>query len=121
MINHPSVILVCGSREWTDQALIHRRLAYWREPDMAQVVIHGAAKGADTQAARIAKDLGYTVEPFPADWRKHGKPAGIIRNIAMLDRNPDLVIAFQVNGSRGTQHTISAARTRGYQVEVHAA
>lgn len=41
------------------------------------------------------------------------------RNLAMLDEKPDLVIAFQINGSAGTQHTIDQARKRGIPVEVH--
>jgi hypothetical protein len=37
----------------------------------------------------------------------------------MLDTKPDLVLAFQRDGSRGTQHTIDEARKRGIPVEVH--
>ena len=55
---------------------------------------------------------------FPADWDTYGKQAGFIRNIQMLDEKPDLVIAFQKNASRGTQHTINEARKRGIPVEV---
>jgi hypothetical protein len=36
----------------------------------------------------------------------------------MLDDEPDRVLAFQRNGSRGTQHTIDEARRRGIPVEV---
>jgi hypothetical protein len=39
----------------------------------------------------------------------------------MLDTGPDLVLAFQRNGSRGTQHTIDEARARGIPVEVFTA
>jgi hypothetical protein len=55
---------------------------------------------------------------FPADWRGKGRRAGILRNLAMLDDEPDRVLAFQRNGSRGTQHTIDEARRRGIPVEV---
>jgi hypothetical protein len=90
-------------------------------------VIHGAAsrkprgveRSADMLADRAARELGFTVEPHPADWKRHGKAAGPIRNLAMLDTKPDLVLAFQRDGSRGTQHTIDEARKRGIPVEVH--
>ena len=111
-------ILVCGSRDWTDEGPIADRLATLA-PDGSATLIHGAARGADTIASNVADLLGWAVHPFPADWDRHGKRAGILRNLAMLDEAPDLVIAFQRNGSRGTQHTIDEARRRGIPVEVH--
>jgi hypothetical protein len=112
-------VLVCGSRDWTDEDAIADVLAEYA-PDYP-TIIHGAARGADSIADRVAKTYGYTVKPFAADWYGMGRRAGIIRNLRMLDENPDLVIAFQINGSRGTQHTIDEARRRGIPVEVHAA
>ena len=112
-------VLVCGSRDWTDADVIANRLADLA-PDYP-VVLHGGARGADLLADGICSVFGYEVQAFPADWRKHGKRAGILRNLAMLDEQPDLVIAFQRNGSRGTQHTIDEARRRGIPVEVHTA
>jgi SLOG family YspA-like protein len=110
-------ILVCGSRTWTNGAVIHDRLAYWREHG-AEVIVHGAARGADQLAGTIAATLGYRVEEYPADWRGQGRRAGIVRNLAMLDTAPDLVLAFQRAGSAGTQHTIDEARRRGVPVEL---
>jgi ABC-type Fe3+-hydroxamate transport system substrate-binding protein len=43
-----------------------------------------------------------------------------MRNAAMLDLQPDLVIAFS-NGSPGTNSTMTEARRRGIPVEVHSA
>lgn len=93
------------------------------------LVIHGAASrrvqgaevSADMLADIIARGYGLSVQRFPANWRHYGKAAGYIRNLAMLDTDPDLVIAFQRNGSRGTQHTIDEARRRGIPVEVFTA
>jgi hypothetical protein len=84
-------------------------------------VIHGDARGADRWAAEVARQLGCRVRAFPADWDRFGKRAGILRNLQMLDQEPVLVLAFQFNGSRGTQHTISEARRRGIPVEVYTA
>lgn len=112
----PRKILVCGSRDWTDTAAIHQRLNQLLGP---VTVIHGAAKGADRIAANWAALKGHETQAFPADWTRHGKRAGILRNLEMLDRNPDLVIAFQIGNSHGTQHTINEARRHGIPVEVH--
>ena len=110
-------ILVCGSRDWDDAGAIRDRLALIA--DAVPTVIHGDARGADHCADVAARLLRMRVQRFPADWETHGKRAGILRNLAMLDEQPDLVLAFQRNGSRGTQHTIDEARRRGITVEVH--
>lgn len=112
----PSKILVCGSRGWTDANAIRERLDQLAGP---YTILHGAAKGADIIAANHAASKGYEAHAYPADWARHGKRAGIVRNNEMLDQNPDLVIAFQLDNSRGTQHTINEARRRGIPVEVH--
>lgn len=106
-------ILVCGSRTWKDGNAILVRLKCCGPPG---TVITGGARGADQLAENIARQLGFDVETFPADWRGKGRRAGIIRNLAMLDTEPDVVIAFQENGSRGTQHTIDEARSRGVRL-----
>lgn len=115
-------ILVCGSRDWDDANAIFERLAPWNAEAVKSgfriELIHGNAPGADRLARGIGNGLGhFDVRAFPADWGRHGKRAGILRNIEMLDAEPDLVIAF-TNGSRGTQHTIDEARKRGIPVEV---
>jgi hypothetical protein len=108
-------VLVCGSRDWDRPTAIKHRLA---KLPRGSTVIHGAARGADQFAGLYARALGFDVEEFPADWRGKGKRAGILRNLQMLDEGPDLVLAFQRNGSTGTQHTIDEARRRHVAVEV---
>ena len=109
-------VLVCGSRDWTDYEAIQKRLSHLPYP---VEIIEGGARGADKLARKAAAELGLEVVEHPANWKAYGKSAGFMRNIKMLDReNPALVIAFQKDGSRGTQHMIGAARSRGIGVEV---
>lgn len=110
-------ILICGSRTWED-ALAVRRLI--QSLPNGSVVIHGAARGADTVADREAKACGFAVEAYPADWKTHGKSAGPIRNREMLALGkPDRVVAFRSNGeSRGTDNMIAQARAAGIPVEI---
>jgi SLOG family YspA-like protein len=122
-------VLVCGSRDWGRPTVISRRFELLRDEHEHVAIIHGAASrkrrgiesSADMLADHFARYYGFVVQPFPADWEKHGKRAGILRNLQMLDEQPDLVLAFQRDGSRGTQHTIDEARRRGIPVEVHTA
>ena len=118
----PRLILVCGSREWTDRSMIRLRLATLLPKDPGAdepTIIHGAARGADSIAGEIAQQLGFWVESYPADWKRHGKRAGPIRNREMLDKVPDLVIAFVRGESRGTWDCVHEAEARGIPVEVH--
>lgn len=108
-------VLVCGSRDWPSFDAVWTRL---RELGDGTEVISGGARGADQFAEVAATRLGYALRVFPADWKGKGGRAGILRNLQMLDERPDLVIAFQCHGSRGTQHTIDEARRRGIPVEV---
>jgi len=110
-------ILVCGSRDWTDMEVIRQRLCQFSSET---VIIQGDARGADLLAKKVAEDIGLEVESFPADWERHGRKAGPIRNRQMLDREPDLVIAFHscLPQSRGTVDTIYEANKRGIKVEI---
>ena len=111
-------VLVCGSRDWTDAALILETLRGVAE---VTVVIHGAATGADTLAGDAARTLGIHVLPFPADWERHGRAAGPIRNQQMLDEGkPVLVLAFSenLNSSRGTADMVARARLWGVEVRL---
>jgi predicted Rossmann-fold nucleotide-binding protein len=48
-------------------------------------VLHGGARGADRTIGRAAHQLGWPVEVLPADWRRHGRAAGPIRNRELLE------------------------------------
>lgn len=109
-------VLVTGSRDWTDEAVIHQALS---SLPAGSSVIHGAARGADTIADRVAKSLGFAVRSYPADWPKYGKPAGMIRNREMLEKErPDLVLAFPMPGSKGTWGMVRIARVAGVTVRI---
>lgn len=114
----PVRVLVCGSRDWTALDPIRARLNL--VPEVATIVHGDCPSGADRLADVAARMLGHEVEPHPANW-KLGRKAGPIRNNEMLDSGIDLVLAFHLDGSRGTQHTIDGARRRGIPVEVHTA
>lgn len=104
----PKKILVCGDRYWTDKDAIRRVLEILNP----EVVIHGAAKGADSLAGQVANDLSITTEVYPAQWSLYGKGAGPIRNQQMIDEgHPDIVIWFHkdLDSSKGTRNMIDKA------------
>lgn len=107
-------ILITGSRDWTDVALIESELRSWYAdvPD-AVLVSGGCPSGADRFCEEAWVNLGGTVEVHPADWAKHGKAAGPIRNQLMVDLGADVCLAFRKNHSRGTTHCANAATMAG--------
>lgn len=111
-------VLVCGDRRWKHGAApIIKALRDHR----ATSVIHGAARGADTCGDFAAKTLRLPVQSFPADWERHGKAAGPIRNQRMLDEGkPDLVLAFHddIDSSKGTRHMVAIATRAGVRCVV---
>jgi hypothetical protein len=109
------LVLVTGSRNWTDRRRIVLRLL--DEPD-GTTIIQGGATGADDIAKKAADAIGYKVITVRADWTLYGRNAGPIRNRRMLDMKPDKVIAFCINSSRGTMDCVTAAMERGIPVEL---
>lgn len=102
-------VLVCGSREWDDYQAVWRFLAFLKPFD---VVIHGAARGADMLADKVAQQRRCTVEAYPADWEQHGKRAGYLRNAEMLEKGrPDLVVGF--GHGKGTDMMLKLAMQSG--------
>ena len=102
-------LLVCGSRTMPrDQLNLVMAEIEILKP---KSIICGGAKGADTLAAFAATLLRIPCEEFPADWDKHGKAAGPIRNQQMMEEKPDQVLAFHhVSGiTPGTKDMVTRA------------
>ena len=107
-------VLVCGGRDYADYAYVEENLNDLPLGN-SSVIIHGGAQGADRLAERWAFAHGVDSERFSADWEKHGKAAGPIRNQRMIDEGqPDLVVAFP--GGKGTADMIRRARAAGVDV-----
>lgn len=96
-------VIVAGSRNITNEQYIYDILDVLIEPGME--IVSGCAKGVDTVALDYAKDNGIPYEEFPAEWDKHGKQAGPIRNREM-GLYADNLVAFWDGKSSGTKHMI---------------
>ena len=100
-------ILICGDRYYTDCKKIQE---YLNTLDPLQdVIIHGAARGADSLAGNLATSMKMRVLEFPAKWEEFNKSAGPIRNQQMIDEgHPDLVVYFHdnIDVSKGTKDMV---------------
>jgi hypothetical protein len=107
--------LVCGGRDFSDWELLDRALSFIQKWYGISCIIEGDFRGADRMAGYWARKHRITNHKFPADWKKHGKRAGPIRNQQMLDEGrPDYVVAFP--GDRGTADMVARARRSGVEV-----
>lgn len=113
-------ILVTGSREWTDERAILSVLgdAAGDTPAREITLMHGTCRGADVIAERLARDAGWAIERYPADWARHGDAAGQIRNERMVKVGADVCIAFIRDKSPGASTTARKADRAGIRTVV---
>lgn len=109
-------ILVTVSRSWTSWSTMRTALEkVWAELP-GSVLVHGDCPKGDRDAAGMWRGLGGEVEAWPAQWAQHGKAAGFIRNTAMVESAPDLVLAFVAGNSKGASHCAQLAEDAGITV-----
>lgn len=108
-------VLVFGGRDYNNKKFIYEALDEIYDPFLPMTVISGAARGADSLALEWAVERMCPFEAYPADWKKHGKAAGPIRNQRMLDEGkPNLGIGFP--GDVGTADMAKRLRKAGVAV-----
>jgi hypothetical protein len=102
-------LAIIGSRTFNDYELLKTTILNKFEFSTIEKIVSGGAKGADTLGERFAAEFNILFEVFPADWKKHGRAAGYIRNTTII-QSADTVIAFWDGTSRGTKHSIDLAK-----------
>lgn len=110
-------VIICGDRNWEDQEMIKQYIATLPKDTL---IIQGMCRGADWLARLSAKELGYQIKDYPANWDLHGLAAGPIRNRQMLEEKPDLVVAFHDNNGtgKGTKDMLNAAKQAGVSTKI---
>ncbi len=81
------------------------------------IFVSGGCQGADMLGERYAKENGFEIERYPAEWDKYGRSAGPIRNRKMAEVS-DYVICFWDRKSRGTKSMIEYAQGKEKNVKV---
>jgi len=117
------LLVVSGSRDYPDQGQVEALLAF--DLNRGDVLMHGAARGVDTWADSVGRELGCRVEPVPVDHALDGPwpAAGIRRNHRMLDRAAKAqrlgwrvdVTCFWDGNSSGTRDAMQYAERLGLQ------
>lgn len=111
----PYSVLVCGGRDYRGRTAVFEALDRLARQQNIGLIINGGATGADEFAAQWARSRAIPFLTHPADWEKHGKAAGPVRNAQMLKMwEPDFVLAFP--GGRGTESMVALAEEHGFPV-----
>jgi len=111
-------VIVAGGRDFNDYDLLDEKLNFYFQniPMEKVLIIGGGAKGADKLGKDWAKENIIEYKIFHADWDKHGKAAGPIRNKEMAEVATHL-IAFDTGG-KGTADMIRQANDFKLKIRV---
>lgn len=113
-------IIIAGGRDFNDYRLLKYEVKKFilescETPDIE--IVSGKARGADSLGEAFAMEYWFPIEEFPADWDKHGKSAGHIRNEEMA-KYATHCICFWDGSSRGTKNMIENAQKHGLILKV---
>lgn len=79
-------------------------------------IVSGRAQGIDLAGETYAIEMGIPVKMFPADWNKHGRSAGMIRNAEMAAYAVAAIIIWD-GVSKGTADMVSRMKVRDKPIE----
>ena len=117
-------VIIAGGRFFNDYDLLFRYCEKILSNQKEIEIVSGCAKGADKLGERYAKQKGYPIKEFPADWynlndpciikinkfgKKYNALAGHNRNKEMAEY-ADSLIAFWDGESKGTKDMIDLAK-----------
>ncbi len=116
-------IIVAGGRDFTNYAKLSEIMTGVLERcgDKEIIFVSGCCRGADALGERYASKHGIPVQRVPAEWAKHGKAAGPIRNKIMAtyaSEGTGILVAFWNGKSRGTASMIQLAKRFGLQTKI---
>lgn len=113
-------LIIAGSRSFDDynflKSKVDNLLANIKDKKKI-IIISGTANGADKTGERYAIREGYDIIHKPADWDKHGKRAGYMRNQEMADI-ADACVIFWDGKSPGSKHMYDICKKKNLPVRL---
>jgi uncharacterized protein YozE (UPF0346 family) len=114
-------VIIAGTREFDDYEKFKKFVTsifddnIFPEHDEKIQIISRNANGVDKLGERYAKEYGYDLLLYPANWDKYGKKAGPIRNTEMV-KIADCLIAVWDGQSKGTKDIINKAKANNLNI-----
>jgi len=109
-------VIIAGGRNFSDYEKLKSFCDETLSDNTDIEIVSGKASGADNLGEQYAKEKGYPVKEFPADW-KLGRGAGYIRNTQMANYS-DALIVFWDGKSKGSKNMIETARNKSLKIYV---
>lgn len=110
-------IIIAGGRDFNNYNILDKVISKIVNIEK-DIIISGAARGADSIGADWANKHSVPLETYPANWNRYGKSAGYIRN-AEMGENADALIAFWDGKSKGTAHMIKTMKRNNKPYRVY--
>lgn len=111
-------VIIAGGRDFDNYELLKQRMDFLLSETAEPIqVVCGQARGADQLGQLYAKERGYEIRYFPANWEYYGKRAGMLRNEQMA-QNADALVAFWDGESRGTKNMIENAKKYKLKIRI---
>lgn len=111
-------MIVTGGRDWRDAGYVSRILTQIHEKEGIAEIVEGGATGVDRYARNWARRNNIPCRTFVADWQKHGRAAGPIRNEQMahyaLGNYFRKCVVFP--GGKGTANMREIAEKHGIEI-----
>lgn len=104
--------MVTGSRDWDRPDIVTNKLMLYKN-NRPTIIVGDCPTGVDKIVKQFCYMNDWPVVVYEADWNRHGRAAGPIRNRAMTLAEPDLCLAFPKGESRGTRNAIKTAKAAG--------
>lgn len=104
----PKKLGIIGTRTFNDYELLKSEV----DKIPTKLIISGGATGADLLAEEYAMKNNISLITHIADWDKHGKSAGPIRNKLIVEHS-DFILAFWDGQSKGTKNCLQIAKKLG--------
>lgn len=117
-------VIIAGSRSFNNYKLLEEKMDFFlknkidkNRPYFNIEIVSGTARGADTLGEKYAKEKGFALKRFPANWDLYGKKAGYIRNKEMRNY-ADVCVVFWDGESKGSKHMINLAKEDNMPIRV---
>lgn len=113
-------LVIAGSRDFEDYSALSGAVDDFLKqlaPKRPVTIVSGTARGADRLGEQYARQKGYALEEYPANWHYFGKAAAVKRNTQMAEI-ADAAIVFWDGQSAGAKNMIECAEARGIPCQV---
>lgn len=111
--------IIAGGRDIANVSVIFGAIATSGFAHEITEVVSASVPGVDEIGFMWARQMAdVPVKEFPADWKKHGKAAGPIRNQQMAEYADALILVWD-GKSKGSANMLMHAKNHGLRIYEH--